>query len=358
MTSFVKQTDILTSEGWKPISSLLNKTFEVLTANPVNRELNYTEGKVSERYKNPSSILGLKSENMNLCLLFSTPVLASRRKDSGEMDTRIILASEIKKSYKLPLTGFSFKSSLTPSDFILPSCEQLEQYTRKPIVVPEKAIPLKDWLIFFGFWVADGCVFEGFNTYGNRKYSVSIKQNTSNEAFVLECFKNIGFEAKIYNGGSASTRNYNVYSKQLWTYLRQFGVSSERFIPRWIMNLPKEYLLYFWKGYIFGNRCNNKVGQTQLTTTSHQLADDLQELVLKIFGRVVQVGKQHKKYSYKEGTCIVYVINVSLDKNLDNYAKYRNPSISEYNDYLYEIEVSEKVCMLIRQNGKIMFVGV
>ena len=86
------------------------------------------------------------------------------------------------------------------------------------------------------------------------------------------------------------------------------------------MNLPKSMLLYLWRGYVFGNSSKSKNGQIQLSTVSHQLADDLQELVLKIFGRVVQVRKQTKKYSYKEGTHTLYVINMTPDKGRDDYA--------------------------------------
>ena len=359
MAWFVKGTEVLTSDGWKLVTSIGEKT-SILVADPVTRKMKYDKCESGLYMDGSFRVSRMESSHMSLVMLDKSFLYTARRNDDGSMTP---LTSEslwnVKKSHKLPLAGFKWEDYRYESPFVLPSVEQLEQYTRKPVTVPPRIIPIKKWLEFFGFWLADGCILEGFNTQGNRKYSVSVKQSEEREKKVVSLFKGIGFEPKKYDGSRPEHKNFNVYSKQLWTYLRQFGTSSERFIPREFMNLPKSMLLYLWRGYVFGNSSKSKNGQIQLSTVSHQLADDLQELILKIFGRVVQVRKQTKKYSYKEGTHTLYVINMTPDKGRDDYAGFnRSPvTFEEYNGRVYNIYVPDGGVILIRQNGKIMWVG-
>ena len=127
-----------------------------------------------------------------------------------------INAENVKKSHLLPLKGFSWIGN-QEEYFYIPETVQLEQYSRKKIIVPQKEIPMKDWLEFFGFWLADGCCRDHINTCGKRDYTISIKQNVKNEQYGLDLIHRIGFIATI-SRRSDGNNNYNIYSKQLWEY--------------------------------------------------------------------------------------------------------------------------------------------
>ncbi|MBR4805846.1 MAG: hypothetical protein IK042_05040 [Bacteroidales bacterium] len=357
-TRLIKNTEILTSDGWKSVAHI-DTSDSILTLHKDTFEMNYrTLAICKESPLFSADLINFESLNMDITLPSDSLILNTIRSDDGTYRNFISPASSIHKSYKLPLTGFRWETVQAPEYFVLPSVEQLEQYTRRPIIMSEVHIPMKEWLTFLGFFLADGSVSHGFNTQGSRKYLVSIKQDVCRENEVFSMFRGIGFEPFKHDGGSPRSYNYTVYSKQLWSYLRQFGFSSERYIPREFLNLPQPLLLSLWKGYVFGNSSKSKEGQTQLSTNSHQLADDLQELILKTFGRIVQVRRQEKRLSYREGYVTMYVINVTFGKSRDNYTGFRKSRKFEYFGDLFDISFDEPdFCILIRQNGIIQWVG-
>lgn len=264
-------------------------------------------------------------------------------------------AEDIKKTNLLPLSGFSYKG-VNQEYFILPEVKQLEQYSRKEITIPEKKIPMKDWLEFFGFWLADGCYRDHINTYGKRDYTISIKQNKKNESYVLDLINRIGFKAEITTRFD-DNKNYNIYSKQLWEYLYQFGRSADKYIPREFLDLDIDYLKALWTGYTNGDGSLCKNGQWHFSSVSKNLIDSIQELILKIFGIITQVHKRTRKHSYDDnyGTC--YEMSVKLDRWHKDYSKYGTPDKVQYDDNVYCLTLEKNHIMLVRHNGKIGWCG-
>ncbi len=354
---YSSDTEVMTNNGWKLIKDVDISTDLIMSLNPDTHEIEFV--KAVDFITSPvnGELYHYQSRNMDFCVTGNHNMYAYY-KDCHDVPRSIPLveASSVKKSYMLPITGFSWSGN-DQEYFVLPETKQLEQYTRKEITVPEKMIPMEDWLEFFGFYLADGCYRDHINSLGKRDYTISIKQNVSNEDYVIDLIRRIGFDARISAGSSDSNKNYSIYSKQLWEYLMQFGRSQDKYIPREFLDLDVKYLKALYKGYTNGDSSLCADGHIHFSTVSEKLISNIQELILKIFGRITQVRKSVRKHSYDDnyGTC--YSINVKLDKNRDNFSKYVTPKMIPYNDNVYCLTLEKNHIMLVRHNGIIGWCG-
>lgn len=171
----------------------------------------------------------------------------------------------------------------------------------------EKQLPMKSWLKFFGFWIAEGWTTEGKN--GDYNVCLSNKNNTllSEMKEILENFGyNVYWNKKIY---TIRVRDY-----QLFHYLKQFGKCSDKFIPLEIKSLSKELLEIFFEYYIKGDGHiygRNRKG-ISATTISTYLRDDLQEIALKI-----GMSAYYKLHRKKKELLLV-VLRINIKKYINN----------------------------------------
>lgn len=196
---YSSDTEVLTNNGWKYIKDVDIKTDLFMSVNPDTKQMEMVKAVdfISSPVK--GELYHFHNNNMDFCVTGNRRMYAHHNTYKNKqkvISLSIRNAEDIKKTNLLPLSGFSYKG-VNQEYFILPEVKQLEQYSRKEITIPEKKIPMKDWLEFFGFWLADGCYRDHINTYGKRDYTISIKQNKKNESYVLDLINRIGFKAEI-----------------------------------------------------------------------------------------------------------------------------------------------------------------
>lgn len=354
---YSSDTEVMTDNGWKLIKDVDISKDIIMSLNPDTKNIEMV--KAVDYIKNHvnGELYNYHTRHMDFCVTGNHRMYAEYRNCNGEnVSIPFVNAEDVKKSYMLPLAGFSW-SGKDEKYFILPATTQLEQYSRKEITVPEKKILMEDWLEFFGFYIADGCYRNHINSYGKRDYTISIKQNKDNEKYVLNLIKKLGYKVEISRGSTDSNNNYNIYSKQLWEYLSQFGRSTEKYIPREFLDLDTKYLMALYKGYTNGYSSLCADGHTHFSTTSIRLIENIQEIILKIFGRVVQYHKYTRKHSYDDNYGVCYSINLTIDKNRDNYSRYGVAEKVPYNDNVYCLTLEKNHIMLVRHNGKIGWCG-
>lgn len=354
---YSSDTEVMTDNGWKLIKDVDISKDIIMSLNPDTKNIEMV--KAVDYIKNPvnGELYNYHTRHMDFCVTGNHRMYAEYRNCNGEnVSIPFVNAEDVKKSYMLPLAGFSW-SGKDEKYFILPATTQLEQYSRKEITVPEKKILMEDWLEFFGFYIADGCYRNHINSYGKRDYAISIKQNKDNEKYVLNLIKKLGYKVEISRGSTDSNNNYNIYSKQLWEYLSQFGRSTEKYIPREFLDLDTKYLMALYKGYTNGDSSLCADGHTHFSITSIRLIENIQEIILKIFGRVVQYHKYTRKHSYDDNYGVCYSINLTIDKNRDNYSRYGVAEKVPYNDNVYCLTLEKNHIMLVRHNGKIGWCG-
>lgn len=84
--------------------------------------------------------------------------------------------------------------------------------------------------------------------------------------------------------------------------------------------------------------------------------DNIQEIILKIYGITTQVRTTKRKHSYNNEFGICYSINVLFDRRTE-FSKYGVPDKIPYNDNVYCLTLKKNHIMLVRHNGIIGWCG-
>lgn len=353
---FSSDTEVMTDKGWKLIKNVDIKNDIIMSLNPNTNEIEMVNA--IDFIKNPvnGELYNYHNQNMDFCVTGNHRMVVYGNSKKNKDSLVFIDADKVKKSHRCPLQGFKW-NGVKKEYFYLPETTQNQQFTRKKIVVPKKEIKMNDWLEFLGFYLADGCYRDRINVLGHRDYSISIKQNVSNEKYVLDLINRIGFKATISNGSSQTNKNYSIYSKQLWDYLSKLGRSSEKYIPRNFLNLEKSQLEILLKGYMNGDSSRCADGHIHYSSVSKRLMENVQELLLKVYGLTTQIRKATRKHSYDEKFSTCYNINVNLDRRNMNFTKYGVANKVKYNDYVYCLTLERNHIMLVRHNEIIGWCG-
>lgn len=348
---YSNDTEVMTNSGWKLIKNIdINKDL-IMSLNPKNKEIEMVKATNLISTFIDGELYHFKTQKMDFCVTKNHKMVyikKNERKINFKKAENIFFNVD-----RIPSQGFSWRGK-KQEYFILPSVKQKQQYSNKDIIIPKKKIKMEDWLEFFGFWLADGCYRDHINTYGKRDYSISIKQDVKNEKYVLNLIEKIGFNCSISAGSDKNNKNYNIYSKQLWTYLSQFGRSADKFVPREFLELDIYYLIFLLKGYMNGDSYIDKNSSSHhFSSISFKLIENIQELILKVFGRISNFRISYYKLKKSENIIPLYEINIKLNESKILNTLYRYKEKISYNDNAFCLTLEKNHIMLIRSNKKI-----
>jgi len=211
---------------------------------------------------------------------------------------------------------------------------------------------MDDWLEFLGYYLADGSSTYGANTHS---YRIRIAKFGDKLAQIKRCIQRLGISG-IYDRPDGLEFN----SKAIYSYLKPLGHAHEKYIPQEYMNLDTRQLKILYKGLMMD-------GSTQglYVTTSKKLADQVQEILLKIgvSGRVSLHQAKGHKAKLKDGRIITgkhdsYNVFYVKTKRC-GIAGGNNAHLPQWVDYvgtIYCCEVPNHV-IYIRRNGIPMWSG-
>ncbi len=209
------------------------------------------------------------------------------------------------------------------------------------------------WAEFMGWYLSEGCCIK------NR---ITIVQYKKTHPTYFEEIKSVitkmGYKYNIDNKETHIIFN----SIQLGSYLKQFGLSSEKYIPDEIKNSSQRQINIFLDSLFKGDGCFIKGSYSKgyknkwldkyysYSTVSSKLAYDVCEMLMKT-GKGFRI---HKYNPNKENHKEQYIITVS-----NKYTSPRvdiHPKIVEYDDKIWCVEVPNKTIYAIR-NGKGIWTG-
>ena len=335
-------TEVLTDGGWKLFTQVKPDDL-ILSMDPATRTVEYA--RIIRSYNTPykGKLYRYRKREMDLLVTDNHRMVCLERKDL------FCRADQVSPNYhSVPTCGFSYVWNGNNEEFFtLPGVVQRERYTRKEIAVPARNVPMGDWVEFFGFWLADGCCRFGNNTQGNPRYTVSIKQNEANAEYVIGLYEKIGFPCKVEKSKASKNFNFTVYSKQLWTYLSQFGKGAQKWIPRKYLEMQPAYLKRLLDGYMRGNSHINHMhgyASNVIGSVAPRLCDALQELILKVTGTLVQ-------FSFRKTSGNPYWEAMWSVDGVKQRSSYPVPDLVPYDGTVHCLELDRNHTMLVRRNG-------
>jgi len=276
-------------------------------------------------------------------------VVKFRKKKKGRTDAGIW---KILPDYLLPTNDFTFLATI-------PNYQGIK---KKTISIGSYVFSIYDFAEFMGYYLSEGSISKP----KRGKWQIKLSQQKNQTKTKMEKVSKKLF-GKVWVG-----KEY-IYipldDDKVISYFKQFGHSSEKYIPQEIKECDKKVLKIFldafmlgdgserkeniWKGYVFSK-------ERMYFTSSDRLASDIGELILKIGHKPSYSSPSPlKKIKFKNGTytqkhsCWRIRENIRTTPNI----KRINKRIVKYKDYVYDVELEKNHTLFVRRNGKILLSG-
>jgi hypothetical protein len=362
-------TEVLTMEGWKLFKDT-KQNEEVLSMNPETFEMEYLTavGKIEFPYTGTMVIVKGKeidfrvTNNHNMFVCRASEMRARVRGHSrpfrrSPTEFQFVPASEIRQNWKFKSDGTWLGK--TKEFFVLPEMVLRGSHPSQQVVHPAVRIPIFDWLNFLGWYMA-----EGNTKFGGNRYEVTLCQR-KDPAAVKDSLVKLGL-ARVYTTGPENHQHFSVYSPQLATYLSQFGKAPEKFVPSFVKNLPPEDIRAFLESYSRGDGSLGRDGISPVFgTSSWRLADDIQELLLKVgISSSVRNRGIPPPHRMPDGHIIrgrhqLYEIaGRRFSEHGIDYRKPSKPRFEETNgEMVYCLTLPKYHLLYVRRNGKAFWCG-
>lgn len=340
---FDKETEVLTNQGWKLFKDL-NHTEKYLSVDleSGNAEWLNAINYISYQYKGKMHLY----ENKNFSSL-TTPN-----------------HHHVIKTYHKPKLRLVETMNLPVSSKFLKTIPNWKGHNKINFKFDDISFDVQSFIQFMGYFISEGCVIKYKNE--TRLHISQSKEKYQKEIYIVckKLFKTVSLCKDYIQVGISTKKN-----KELIEYL-SLGKSWQKYIPENIKRLNKELIEIFlfafcqgdgnfikgkmWDGY----QCKDS---RQFFTSSHQLASDLGELILKI-GKVpsytfkepqtIYDPKRQKSYTQNHG---IWWINETTSR-FAHKESMRHKEIP-YDDYVYDVELEKYHTLFVRRNGKVCVSG-
>lgn len=147
-----------------------------------------------------------------------------------------------------------------------------------------------------GYWLADGWTQDKRKRrQGLRKaYRLIFAMNETKEKFLIPLLNDLKINYSISH--ERTCKKVHIVNQELWLFIKQFtkgNRANDKFLPEFVQDLPNNLAKALIEGYKVGDGCDVK-GYTQFTSTSVELLEGLQRLLLKTDKRLYSLHQSHK----------------------------------------------------------------
>lgn len=375
------KTEVLTKQGWKYFKDLSYED-KIATLNPVTNYLEYEcpSEIIAEHYN--GKMYHLENRGISLCVTPNHNLYVAKGSDFRGVKgnfTKHIYDFELCQPEKYfgqdkrflktckwdgQLLSETFKIKGIEYDSI--SKKYDSNSTIRHYINSDLSFDLIPWLRFLGFYIAEGCVSK---RQDNLRYGeIFIAFNPKDEvSLVQKLLCDIGITASFnYERGNA---RFNNPTLGLWLLENCGHMAYNKKVPQFIKDLPPVYIKEFLKYLYIGDGHKTETSNI-LTTTSKQLSNDVQELLLKAgYAFRERVRDRRGRFGgYGRDSHAIITKHLSYDINwlslpeieIDMSKAKKTPSFKEewiqYNGCVYCVTVPNHI-IYIRRNGKGIWCG-
>jgi phosphoribosylamine-glycine ligase len=347
MGCYDDETEVLTNNGWKFFKEL-NPEDEICTLNPLNNVIEFHKPYVIVSFNHHKKLVSIQNRTLDINVTPDHNMYVSSQCDArnGRNNFKFVKARELEYQSLIKRTGTWL--GIEQEYFTLPSVVMGHYEGRQVIFhqTGEIKIPMDTWSAFMGIWLSDGYV-------SNSK--VGIVQKTSEKTEMIErLLSQLPFKF------SKRENEFYLYNKQLSSYLMEFGKAYEKYIPHFIKELSPRQIGIFLEWFSLGDGTLMRKGFRIFYTSSKRMADDIQELLLKV-GRVGVIksrrrnGKVWIENHFANVSRVQYEVLERVRK-LSSWIDKRDIKVIDYDGMVYCACVRNHV-MYVRRNGKPYWCG-
>ncbi|NCN53273.1 hypothetical protein GW950_02290, partial [Candidatus Wolfebacteria bacterium] len=221
---------------------------------------------------------------------------------------------------------------------------------------------MDDWLEFLGYFVSEGYVAIPENT--NKGFRIQITQKDKKKVNKIQkCLQNLGLSFKSYFSKNDECTIFLIHNKELWSWLREnIGTHSfNKKMPDFLKMLSYRQLEIFFNAYMLGDGYYGKREtdhNATATTISKELADDLQEIGLKLGYKTKLKSILSDNPKRADKYRLDFVINDQAKKDwaTPRIDLKKNLKIEQYKGFVYCFEVPNHL-FITRRNGVVAIQG-
>jgi hypothetical protein len=330
-----KETEVLTDQGWKKFSDL-NKTEKIYSLNPNTNETFYQKPIAYQEIYYKGGLINFSGRRVDLLV---TPDHNMFYKEVKQKNYHLGSALEASKYYSISLQNCGIWKGIDPEFFYCPPVKEIQGKKIKKVGVWK----MEDYVQFMGWYLSEGYVLQ--SEKGRSRYRIGISQDKKHDNYCKQIEELLN---RLHITWHRTGRQYGFYSKQLHTYLSQFGYSRDKYIPQEIKEMSPRLLQLFLDSYCKGDGHKHSCGWT-ITTTSRRMADDLQEIIFKA-GYSSSIYNNNKRYNHNN------CFNVSMTKKTD-FSIFSKHKIKQYEGMVYDVTLPQHHVLFVRRNGKAVWSG-
>jgi hypothetical protein len=227
----------------------------------------------------------------------------------------------------------------------------------------DKYIPINDWLLLFGIWMAEGSSSETYVDFASNKLRVREELDRIGSLY------NIIFAKYASNKSNKDHNSYRLCSLNYSSYFYPLSVGSiNKSLPVWVWCLTTEQCKILINGMMLGDGHTMENGTRRYDTSSPQLADDFQRLCLHagyatnisikyLAGHEAIIKKEGRKNEVICSTVDAYRLTIIekqceplVNKNITKTGDNRHDSWKEYNGKVYCCRVQGPGAVYVRRN--------
>lgn len=351
--SYHKDTEVYTKAGWKLIKDI-SKGELILSLNPDNFDLEYVAVANLVSHKQ-EQLCHFKSMNFDLKVTPDHDMFCVVGTTNHRKECRFVKAKDV------PNDARFFRSSNWSGEDI--------GYMK----IGKHQIKMDLFCKFMGAYLSEGNTRKPEYCSYYVKISQSLEKNYDKYMAFLEVLEDAGFKVE-------QNKEYLAFSdKDIWSYLRTFGKSYQKYVPDEIKNTTKENIRHFIDYYRMGDGSVQKVSgynnaegykfrdYLTISTSSKRMADDLGELIIKVGKRPSYRLSKTKgtQAKFRNGTYTINHDTWIITECYNQYSQFvmnekRTRIVREYIDYsdvVYCVELEKFHTLLVRYNGKVTWCG-
>jgi hypothetical protein len=340
---FSEDTEVFTSEGWKYFKDLIGD--ELILTRKYNGITGWSKINKKIEYDYKGYLNHIKSKGIDL-LVTDEHKFGLVSNDKKEYTWKNVKNFNKNIKYFIPRT-FIWKGK-EKKYFFLPEVLRLKKNKYWKTI---SKIEMTNWVKFLGLYLTEGCC-----SINGGNYKVTIYQNHTEkkDKYIKNILDNLPIKYHKHK------RGWVFYNKQIVFYLKRFGRSYEKYIPKEILSLKKKYLSILLESMIFGDGSVDKKGNLWYYSCSKQLIDDVQEIAFKCgyCGEIYDTNKLFKKThicTTKRRSWTVYIHKSKKQGNINrisvgNLLVKNHIKKTTYSGKLYDINVDNHTLWVRRNN--------
>ena len=345
-----EDTEVLTENGFKKYWEV-KKNEKIATVNKDTNKIEYHIPKEKFVYDYDGKMVHMKTKNVDVLI---TPNHKIWYRTQKIKEYKIEEIGKVNNSEIHIKANFNYDDDKIEelNDFIIPKVKKGLTANNKTLS-DEVKINGDVFLEYLGYFLSEGGLLKETSPNFRYVHTICQKKSEENISKMRNCLKKTGFSHTEYKIESGATY-WNVYGKAVNSWFRENcgdGCDIKK-IPLQFKKLNKRQLRILFDALMLGDGSWDKREDRNsgcYATTSIQLADDVQEIALKL-GYSVSIKVHHDT---RENRKILYVVNISNRK--EHQLRDCKEEIN-YSGKVWCFEVPNHI-FITRRNGKITASG-